>query len=329
MWTMELQVHLIGIKWTLSGRHLTVGGNYYFSLNEVLYSHQEVNFKHAKTWEIWRMDFFYVGTPRYFVEYREECIYLLEKLEFIQTGMSRVILAKNRNIEFHENLLLISPVVKFRRTDRKEKITKIFFLQMFNSLLKQKPHSKSIILPISAHIQTERLSYSASSCTAHLLYKCCTNCRVCNWTVLTVITQKLPLHVQLHNSTAHLLYKRCTNCTVCNWTVLTVIRQKLPLHVQLHNSTAHLLYKYCTNCTVCNWTVLTVITQKLLLHVQLHNSTAHLLYKYSTYSTVCKFTVFSVITRTLLLHVQLHNSTHTLRWFLQKCSKPRSFKLHV
>jgi hypothetical protein len=70
-----------------------------------------------------------------------------------------------------------------------------------------------------------------------------------------------------------LLYKYCTNCTVCNWTVLTVITQKLPLNVQLHNSTAHLLYKYCTNCTVCNWTVLTVITQKLLLDVQLHNST--------------------------------------------------------
>jgi hypothetical protein len=106
-----------------------------------------------------------------------------------------------------------------------------------------------------------------------------TNCKVCNWTVLTVIKHKLLLHVQLYNSTAHLLYKYCTNCTVCNWTVPTVITQMLLLNIQLHNSTAHLLYKYCTNCTVCNWTVLTVITHKLLLHVQLHNSTAHLLYK--------------------------------------------------
>jgi len=80
-------------------------------------------------------------------------------------------------------------------------------------------------------------------------------------------------HVRLHNSTVHLLYKYCTNCTVCNWTVLTVITQKLLLHVQVNNSTAHLLYKYCTNCTVCNRTVLTVITQMHLLHVQLHNST--------------------------------------------------------
>ena len=73
-------------------------------------------------------------------------------------------------------------------------------------------------------------------------------------------------------TTAQHIY--CTNTVeteVCNWTVLTVMTQKLLLHVQLHNSTAHLLYKYCTNCTVCNWTVLTVITQKLLLHVQLHN----------------------------------------------------------
>ena len=54
-------------------------------------------------------------------------------------------------------------------------------------------------------------------------------------------------------------------------TVLTVIIQKLLLHVQMHNSTAHVLYKYCT---FCNWTVLTVITHKLPLHVQLHNKRA-------------------------------------------------------
>ena len=119
-----------------------------------------------------------------------------------------------------------------------------------------------------------------SCTTAQQIY--CTNCTVCNWTVLTVITQKLLLlHVQLHNSTAHLLYKYCTNCTVGNWTVLTVNTQKVLLNVQLHNSTAHLLYKYCTNCTVCNWTARTLITQKLLLllHVQLHSTfTVQILY---------------------------------------------------
>ena len=30
------------------------------------------------------------------------------------------------------------------------------------------------------------------------------------------------------------MYKYCTNCTVCNWTVLTVITQKLLLHILLH-----------------------------------------------------------------------------------------------
>jgi len=88
-------------------------------------------------------------------------------------------------------------------------------------------------------------------------------------------------------TTAQHIYR--TNCTVCNWTVLTVITQKLLLHVQLHNNTTNLLFKYRTNCTVCNWTVLTVITQKLLLHVQLHNSTTHLPYKLYSLQLNCTY----------------------------------------
>jgi hypothetical protein len=150
-----------------------------------------------------------------------------------------------------------------------------------------------------------------STCTVQVPWKC----TIWNRTVLTVITHKLLLHVQLHNSTAHLVYKYCTNCTVYNWTVLTVITHKLLLHVQLHNSTAHLMYKYCTNRTVYNWTVLTVITHKLLLHVQLHNSTAHLMYKYCTNCTFNNWTVLTVITHKLLLHVQLHHTTaHFILW---------------
>ena len=56
-------------------------------------------------------------------------------------------------------------------------------------------------------------------------------------------------------TTAQHIY--CTNCTVCNWTVLTVITQELLLHVQLHSSTAHLLYKLYSlqlNCTYSNYT---------------------------------------------------------------------------
>jgi len=97
----------------------------------------------------------------------------------------------------------------------------------------------------------------------------------------------------MFSCTAHLLYKYCTNCTVCNWTVVTVIALKLLLHVQLHTSTAHLLYKYCTNCTVHNWIVLTVITQELLIHVQLHNSRAHLLYKLYILQLNCTYSNYT------------------------------------
>jgi len=43
-------------------------------------------------------------------------------LDFKQTGMSRGILAKTRNIQFHENSFGISQVVTFRQTDRKKKV---------------------------------------------------------------------------------------------------------------------------------------------------------------------------------------------------------------
>jgi len=86
----------------------------------------------------------------------------------------------------------------------------------------------------------------------------------------------------------------CTNCTVCNWTVLTVITQNLLLHVQLHNSKEYLLYKYCTNCTVWNWTVHKVITQKLLLHVQLHNTfTVQILYKLYSVQLNCTYSNYT------------------------------------
>jgi hypothetical protein len=100
-----------------------------------------------------------------------------------------------------------------------------------------------------------------SCTTAQHIY--CTNCSVqlnCTYSNYTeaAATCSAPQHIY------------STNWTVCNWTILTVITQKLPLHVLLHNSTAHLLYIYCT---VCKWTVLTIITQKLLLDVQLHKRT--------------------------------------------------------
>ena len=132
----------------------------------------------------------------------------------------------------------------------------------FSFLSRTQPNSQTVnIYCCWLIIQRDRMTDFECVIVQHIY---CTNCTVCNWTVLTVITQMLLLHVQLHNSTAHLLYKYCTKCTVCNWTVLTVITQMLLLYVQLHNSTAYLLYKYCTNCTACNWTVLTVNSHKLV-----------------------------------------------------------------
>ena len=49
--------------------------------------------------------------------------------------MSRGILAKSRNIQFHEHLFRISPFVKFRRTDRKKKEER-----KYNLLI---PHSRT------------------------------------------------------------------------------------------------------------------------------------------------------------------------------------------
>ena len=103
--------------------------------------------------------------------------------------------------------------------------------------------------------------------TVEILYKLYSlqlNCTYSNYTEAAVTCSAAQQHSTF---TVQIRY----NCTACNWTVLTVITQKLPLHVQLHNNT--FTYKYCTNSTVCNWTVLTVITLKLPLNVQLHNST--------------------------------------------------------
>jgi hypothetical protein len=135
----------------------------------------------------------------------------------------------------------------------------------------------------------------------------------CNRTVLTVITHKLLLHVQLHNSTAHTVYKYCTNCTVCNWTVLTVITHKLLLHVQLHNSTTHLLYKYCTNCTVCNWAVLTVITQKILVQYSAaqreRNCPAYVFWN-AVQPAVLNYTCISTYTSSHAVSLELTNSRY-------------------
>jgi len=78
---------------------------------------------------------------------------------------------------------------------------------------------------IAAHKETQCLSCSASYCSTHLLYKYCT---VCNWTVLTVITQKLLLHVQPHKRTERVqLLSSAMQCGVL-FDIVCVYRQSYP-----------------------------------------------------------------------------------------------------
>jgi len=112
-------------------------------------------------------------------------------------------------------------------------------------------HSKCMFLLISSHKQTQWLSHSACIFTVQILYKLYSLQLNFTYSNYTEAAAECSAAQQLSTFTV----KYCTNCTVCNWTVLTVIAQKQPLHVQLHNTTTHLLHKYCINCTFRNWTV--------------------------------------------------------------------------
>ena len=99
------------------------------------------------------------------------------------------------------------------------------------------PNSHTMNIYCSWLLLTERHSVchvQLHNSTAHLLYKYCTICTVCNWTVLTVIT---------HNSTSNLPYKYCKNCTVCNRTVLQYLHTSC--HYMFGRTTAQ--HIYCTN----------------------------------------------------------------------------------
>ena len=127
--------------------------------------------------------------------------------------------------------------------------------------------------------------------TVHLLYKLYRLQLKCTYSNYTEAAAAAACSAAQQQSTftVQILYKS----TVCNWTVLTVITHKLLLHIQLHSSTAYLIYKYCTNCILCNWTILRVITHKLLRHIQLHNSTAHLLYELYSLQMNCTYSNYT------------------------------------
>ena len=108
--------------------------------------------------------------------------------------------------------------------------------QIFVAFFPELPQAVTVwmyIFDVLCYKETEWLLCLVCYCTEYCVYSWRT---VCNWTVLTVITQRQSDLFWAFYRTAHLLYKYCTNCTVCRWTVLTVITHKLPLHVQLQNS---------------------------------------------------------------------------------------------
>ena len=115
--------------------------------------------------------------------------------------------ATTRKINFHEAVFSTFPVITLRETDRKKlwsENTK--FVGFFPKSPKQS-HSQYVLLLIAAHSVTQWLSCSACSPTAHSLHKYRTNSTVCNWTLLTVITQELLLHIQR----ANVQHIYCTN----------------------------------------------------------------------------------------------------------------------
>jgi len=76
------------------------------------------------------------------------------------------------------------------------------------------------------------------------------NCTYSNYTEAAATCSDAQQHSTFTVQTLYKLYSVQLN-------VLTVITQKLLLHVQLHNSTTHLLYKLYTqqmNCTHNNYT---------------------------------------------------------------------------
>ena len=83
----------------------------------------------------------------------------------------------------------------------------------------------------------------------HKLYKYCTNCTVGNWTVLTVITQKLPLLVELYNSTSVQL-----NCTYRNYTEAAATCSAVQQHSTFTVQILYKLYSLELNCTYGNYT---------------------------------------------------------------------------
>ena len=149
------------------------------------------------------------------------------------------------------------------------------FVAVFPELTQS--HSECILLLIAAHTDNVPV--------------------MCNWTVLTVITQKLLLCIQLHKSTAHLLYKYCTNCTVCNWTVLnsnyTEAAAMLSAAQQHSTFTVQMLYKLYSvqlNCTYSNYTEAAATCSAAQQH---STFTVQILYKLYSVQLSCTYSNYT------------------------------------
>ena len=102
------------------------------------------------------------------------------------------------NIQIHNHAFWISSVVTWRRT----KMYKGSNTHFRSSISRTPPNSDrvNVHFGVWGYSKTQWMLFWASYRTAHLTYKYWTDCTVLIYcTVLTVITQKLTLHVQLHN----------------------------------------------------------------------------------------------------------------------------------
>jgi len=129
-----------------------------------------------------------------------------------------------------------------------------------------------------------------SCTTAQHVY--CTNCTVCNWTELTVIKHKLPLHVQLHKSTAHLLYKLYSlqlNCTYSNYTqasACSAVQLESTFTVQI----PYKLYSLQLNCTYSNYTEAAALCSAAQQH---STFTVQILYKLYSLQQNCTYSNYT------------------------------------
>ena len=133
-------------------------------------------------------------------------------LDFKQTGLSRGILVKTRNIQFHENSFSISPFVTFRWTDRKEKEQKYHLLN-FHSRSHPKCHTVNVyccrLLLTNRHSDcyVQRVTVQHIYCTETVkIYSPQLKCTYSNYTEAAVTCSAAQQHSTFTVQTLYKLY---------------------------------------------------------------------------------------------------------------------------